>query len=224
MGKTILTPKQFDFLELIQRQRKITKNFYWTDGTPLSEFYLKHRLSEDIDLFTEKREVDPKLTDSFLKQISSQLSIKEIRRSQFLGLVSYKLMFGKKEELKVDFCFYPFPRIKKGVKYENLEVDSLYDIAANKIHTIFMKPRTRDYIDIYFILKLKKYNLKKLLLDAKAKFDWDIDRVTLASQFIKVKDMKEKEMPRMLVDFDKKAMESYFLRMAKSLENDIFKS
>jgi len=60
MGKTILTPKQLDFLELVQQDKQITKRFYLTGGTPLAEFYLKHRLSEDIDLFTQEKEVDPK--------------------------------------------------------------------------------------------------------------------------------------------------------------------
>lgn len=58
MGKTILTPKQSQFLELISQDKQITKRFYLTGGTALSEFYLQHRLSYDIDLFTEKEEVD----------------------------------------------------------------------------------------------------------------------------------------------------------------------
>ena len=222
MGKTILTAKQLDFLELVQKDLSVTKNFYWTGGTPLAEFYLKHRLSEDIDLFTPDKEVDPKLTDAFLKKISSRLSITQIQRSQFLGLVSYKLIYKDKDELKVDFNYYPFPRIEKGLKYKNLEVDSLYDIAANKIHTLFMKPRTRDYIDIYFILKQQDYSLRKLILDAKAKFDWHIDKVTLASQFIKVKDLREQEFPQLLVTFDKKDMEDFFLKLAKGMEKEIF--
>lgn len=30
------------------------KKFYFTGGTPLSAFYLFHRLSEDVDLFSEE--------------------------------------------------------------------------------------------------------------------------------------------------------------------------
>ena len=54
MGKSILTTKQLDFLELVQQDKQITSRFYFTGGTTLAEFYLQHRLSEDIDLFTEK--------------------------------------------------------------------------------------------------------------------------------------------------------------------------
>lgn len=223
LGKTILTSQQFNFLECIRNEKQITKRFYLTGGTALAEFYLKHRLSEDIDLFSEEQEVDQKQVEAFLRKISPQLKVVKIKKSQFLGLVSYKLVFKERQELKVDFNFYPFPRIAKGKKYQNLEIDSIYDIAANKVHTLFMKPRARDYIDLYFILTKFRYNLSKLILDAKAKFDWHIDPVTLSSQFLKVKGFPKSEFPKMLISFDQKAMEDFFLNLAKSLEKEIFK-
>jgi hypothetical protein len=48
--------------------------------------------------------------------------------------------------------------------------------------------------------------------------------VTLASQFIKVKELKQEEFPKMLVKFDTKDMERFFLGLAKSLEAEIFKN
>lgn len=223
LGKTILTPQQLDFLECIQSEKQITKRFYLTGGTALSEFYLKHRLSEDVDLFNEEEEVDQKLVETFLRKISPELGVVKIKKSQFLGLVSYKLVFKDGQELKVDFNFYPFLRIAKGKKYQNLEIDSIYDIAVNKVHTMFMKPRARDYIDLYFILTQFDYSLDKLILDAKAKFDWYIDSVTLSSQFLKVKEFNKEDFPKMLVSFDRKAMEDFFINLARSLEKEIFK-
>ncbi|MBI4064910.1 nucleotidyl transferase AbiEii/AbiGii toxin family protein [Candidatus Gottesmanbacteria bacterium] len=103
MGKTILTPKQLDFLELIQSEPHITKRFYFTGGTALAEYYLKHRLSEDIDLFTEQSEVNQVVIKSFLKRKAWALGVTKIKESQFLGLYSYKLLYDDGEELKVDF-------------------------------------------------------------------------------------------------------------------------
>lgn len=223
MGKTILTPKQLKFLELVQQDKQITKRFYFTGGTALAEFHLQHRLSEDIDLFTEQEEVDQQVVLSFLKKISPKLSIIKIGRTQFLGLFSFLLYFKDGEELKIDFNFYPFPRIDKGLKFKNLEVDSLYDIAVNKVHTLFMRAKSRDYVDLYFILKQSDYSLEKLILDAKAKFDWDIDKPGLASQFMRVIDFDTKDLPKMLVPFDRKKMEEFFLSEAKKLKKEIFK-
>lgn len=210
-------------MELVQKEPQITKLFYFTGGTALSEFYLKHRLSEDIDLFSEAKEVDQTLVDAFLKKISLPLKIEKIKKSQFLGLVSYMSVFKNNQELKVDFNYYPFPRIEKGKKYKNLEIDSIYDIAVNKIHTMFMRTRSRDFVDIYFIMKSIDYTLDQLIRDAKVKFDWHIDRVTLASQFVKVKEIKNQDLPKMLVPFNKEDMEKFFLNLAKSLEGEIFK-
>ena len=221
MGKTILTPKQSQFLEYVAKDKQITGRFYLTGGTALSEFYLQHRISHDIDLFTEKEEVNQALIEAFLKKGFKELRIVEVKRSQMMGLVSYILVFEDKQELKVDFNYYPFPRIEKGTYFKDLEVDSVYDIAVNKLHTIFMKPRSRDYLDLFLIMQKYSYSLDKLILAAKAKFDWHIDRITLASQFIKVTDTDESSM--MMTPFNKKGMDEFFLKLAKSLEGEIFK-
>ncbi len=208
-------------MEFIQKEKQITDRFYFTGGTALSEFYLKHRLSEDIDLFTDKEEVNQSVIEAFLKKNSSKLSILQIKKSQFLGLVSYKLAYKGKEELKIDFNYYPFPRIEKGTKFKNLDVDSVYDIAVNKVHTMFMKIRSRDFIDLYFIMKTYKYSLDQLIKDAKAKFDWHIDRVTLGSQMMQVKEISD--FPTMLVNFNGQDMEKFFLKLVDSLKTEIFK-
>lgn len=211
-------------MELAQAEPFIVKNFYLTGGTALAAFYYNHRLSEDIDLFCENKEIDPKVVETFLKTKGTKIGTSRIKGTQTLGLVSFVLDFKDGGKLKVDFNYYPFPRIEKGKKYINLQIDSVYDIAANKLHTIFMKPRVRDYIDLFFILEKEKFNLRDLIINSKAKFDWDIDRVNLSSQFIRVKEMANlKETPKMLVSFSQKKMIDFFLRLAKNLEKDIFK-
>ena len=165
MGKTILTPKQSEFLELAQSDSQIVKHFYLTGGTALAEFYLHHRLSEDIDLFTEKQEVNQKTIEAFLKKVTLKLHIASIERSQFMGLFSYHLTYADGQKLKVDF--------------------------------------------------------NKLILLAKAKFDWHIDKMNLANQFIRIKDIKRKDCPTVLVPFNVWDMETFFLDLAKSLKKDI---
>lgn len=210
-------------MECVSSEKQITKRFYLTGGTALAEFYLRHRLSEDIDLFCENAEVDAKAVEAFLQRVAYKLGIKKIKRSQFLGLISYGLVFKDDTVLKVDFNYYPFPRINKGKKYKNIDVDSLYDIAVNKVHTLFMKPRARDYIDLYCIMTTQKnYSLEKLILDAKAKFDWDIDRLNLASQFVRVREFKV-DYPKMLIPFSEEQMEKFFLRLAQKLKKEILK-
>src|SRR3989344_2925827 len=221
MGKTILTSEQSKFLELVSQEKQITKNFYLTGGTALAEFYYQHRYSEDIDLFTEKSEVDPKLPEAFIKKFAPKLGIANWQRSQMLGLFSFSLVYKNGTKLKVDFNYYPFPRIEKGSKFKDLQIDSIHDIAANKLHTIFMKPRPRDYVDLYFILKQENFELEKLIIDAKTKFDWHIDKTTLASQFLRATEFPQAY--QMLVPFHKEEMGKFYTDLAQSLRTDIFK-
>ena len=198
-----------------------------TGGTALSEFYFKHRLSEDIDLFSEKKEVNPLVVEAFLKAISEKLAISKIVKENFLGLFTYKLQFKDGDVLKVDFNYYPFPRIEKGIYFGKLEVSSIYDIAVNKLHTVSMRTRARDYIDLYFIFDKTDYTPEKYLnrmrLDSQAKFDWPLESKNLIAAFLKAKDLRKEEFPKMLVSFDRGKMENFFLSLAKSLESEIFK-
>lgn len=226
MGKTILTPEQLDFLESVQEEKSITKKFYLTGGTALSEFYFKHRLSKDIDLFSEE-EFKPQPIESFLKKIAPKIGVSRIVKEHFLGLYTYKLHFRKKGFLKVDFNYYPFPRIEKGTSFGKLEVSSIYDIAVNKLHTICMKPRARDYVDLFFIFKKARYSpekhLQKMRIDSQAKFDWPLELKNLVASFLRVKDLEIKDFPKMLIPFKRKEMEDFFLKLAKGLEKEIFK-
>lgn len=218
--KTILTPFQQKFLELLANDPYVTRRFYFTGGTALSEFYLKHRLSEDFDLFSEN-EVQYSPVDSFLTKIAPKLGIVEREHRPFLGLHSFMLRLKNGGKFKIDFNFYPHPRINIGKKYKKLHIDSLYDITVNKVHTLFLKPRTRDYVDIYYIFQSGDYDWRRLVLDAKAKFDWHIDPLLLGSQLKRAATITD--LPKMLLPFNRKDMDAFFTSEAKKLEKDIFK-
>lgn len=218
--KTILTPIQKRFLETVIKEPYLLKKYYLTGGTALSEFYLRHRLSKDIDLFSES-EVHVSSIVKFVKKVSSKLKITKIREEQYLGLHTFFFQISGKEELKVDFNYYPFPRIEKGQDWKGLAVDSLLDIAVNKIHTLYMKPRAREYVDIYFIVQKTKYSLDDLVKFAKIKFDWHIEPLQLARRFLEASSTRD--YPKMVVSFNKKEIENFFLEEAKKLKKEIFK-
>jgi predicted nucleotidyltransferase component of viral defense system len=214
----ILTFEQEKFLDSVSKEKYLCERFYFTGGTPLAVFYLHHRLSEDIDLFSE-REIYPSSIKNFLKKIQKELKIQRFDYTNFLGLHSFQLYFPDNKILKVDFNYYPFPRIEKGIKYGNLVVDSILDIAVNKVHTIAMKPRARDFIDIYFIIKEKQYSFNNLLMRAKAKFDWHIDPLQLGSRLFLAVEVKD--YPRMLKKIKHQEWRDFFVNEAKKLKNQI---
>jgi hypothetical protein len=99
---------------------------------------------------------------------------------------------------------------------------------VNKIHTVGMKPRVRDFVDLFFIFTKSDYPpdkfLQRMRIDSQAKFDWPLEAKNLAAGFARVKDLPSGEFPKMLVKFDTKDMERFFLGLAKSLEAEIFKN
>lgn len=217
---SVLKKHQKDFLGLVLGEPYLLKRFYWTGGTVLSEFYLRHRESQDLDFFSEKEEIHLPSINKFIGVAGLKLRAKKITHRRFLGLHTYLLTLPT-AKLKVDFSHYPFPRIDRRKKWMGLEIDSLEDIAANKIQTLSTNPRERDFVDLYFILKRRGFSLNKLVLSAKAKFDWHLDPLQLGQVFTQV--VAVKDVPKMLIPFDRKEMENFFLRLAKSLEKEIFK-
>ena len=218
-AEKLLTDEQIGFLDLVSKEKYLCNRFYFTGGTPLAVFYLQHRFSEDLDLFSEKEIYLPSIR-AFIGKIESKLHIKKVDYNNFLGLHSFQLYFSEKNKLKIDFNYYPFSRIEKGTKYKNIAVDSILDIAVNKVHTIAMKPRARDFIDIYFIIKEKKFDLRDLLMKAKAKFDWHIDSLQLGSRLLQARNASD--YPRMLKPIDHNEWKKFFVNEARKLKKDIF--
>jgi predicted nucleotidyltransferase component of viral defense system len=218
--KEILTTEQKVFLDVTSEEKYLTDNYYLTGGTALSSFYLFHRLSEDLDFFIEKEEVNTRIIKTCLAKIQKKLKLKKVDFKETFGIHNFYFHFLNDEILKVDFSYYPFPRIEKGTKYKNIIVDSLYDIAVNKVHTIVMQPRARDFIDVYFIIKKEGFAWEKLVRDAKAKFDWHIDEIQLGKQLMKA--IEVKDYPRMIKKVDHREWKDFFLAEAKKLKKDIF--
>lgn len=219
--KEILTFHQKQFLDFISGEKYVTNNFYLTGGTALSAFYLHHRVSEDLDFFNEKEEINLAIIDRILGKFKGREELFKIENRSAFGLHNFFLHFKDKDILKVDFSYYPHPRILKGIRFGNIVIDSDYDIGVNKIHTIGMQPRARDFIDVYFLIKEKGYSLQDLISKSVAKFDWHIDPIELGSRFLQAANVKD--FPLMLKKIDHKEWQDFFTTSAKKLGNKIFK-
>lgn len=217
----ILTTEQKQFLELISKEPSLCRRIYFTGGTPLAAFYLHHRLSEDIDLFSET-EFSERSLAPFITKAQRKFGITDVAYDVFLGLHTFQLTFPNGMILKVDFSYYPYPRIEKGMKYLNISVDSLFDIAVNKIHTIATtrKERARDFIDVFFILKQQPFKIQDLIMQAKAKFDWHIDRIHIGTRFSAA--AMATDFPRMLKPIDHKEWQDFFVAESANLKPEIF--
>ncbi|MBI5152416.1 nucleotidyl transferase AbiEii/AbiGii toxin family protein [Candidatus Peregrinibacteria bacterium] len=215
--KTILSENQRKVLQAIGFDRLFRENFYLTGGTALAEFYLQHRFSEDLDFFSEK-EFDPQAIFVFFKKNQKSLKIKKIDYQQSFNRNFFFLYLGD-DIVKTEFTYFPFRRIETTVRKNGIEIDSVLDIAVNKVFTIYQKARARDFIDLYFIIKKYGFNLEDLIKKARIKFDWHIDFLQLGSQFFKAHEVKD--FPKMKIKEGRKAWQKFFLDEAKHIESKI---
>jgi predicted nucleotidyltransferase component of viral defense system len=217
MAKTILSANQIKILEAISSDNQICQNFYLTGGTALAEYYLQHRLSEDLDFFSEE-EFDVQAIVIFFAKNKKALGIEKIDFQQSFNR-NLIFLYLKGDVIKTEFTYFPFPRIEKKIKRNKLFVDSLEDIAVNKLFTIYQKPRSRDFIDLYLIIKKTGYTIENLIKKTKIKFDWHIDYLQLGSQFMLAKTVKD--YPRMIFKLKNEEWQEFFISQAKNFSGKI---
>jgi len=219
MAKTILTPRQQNLLDTLSKENYIQQNFYLSGGTALAEYYLQHRLSEDLDFFSLK-EIEPNTIQIILKKIKSKIHFQKVTFESSFNRNLFFLHFSD-EVIKTEFTYYPFEQIEPSLVKDALKIDSLIDIAVNKTNTIFTTPRTRDFIDLYLILQKKNWTFADLTEKSRIKFDMYVDSLQIAQQLLAVRNVKD--YPRMLIPFDYKECETFWLKEAQNLEKDILK-
>ncbi len=218
---SILSNNQKKLLELVSQEKSICERFYLTGGTALAEFYLHHRLSEDLDFFSEQ-EFDPQSISVILKKIQASAGIKKIEYQQSFNRNLF-FLHTDTEVIKTEFTYFPFTRIEQKKLFGKLFIDSLIDIATNKIFTIYQKPRSRDFIDLYLILKNNPMlAIDSLIAKARIKFDNYIDPIQLGAQYMKAKELKD--YPIMLEKIDEQLWQDFFMNEAKKLGGKVFKS
>lgn len=216
MAKTILTDQQKLLLDLISQQKDLVSNFYLSGGTALAEYYLQHRLSEDLDFFSFE-EVDPLGIQIGLKNIQKKGGVTRIDFQQSFNRNLFFLHY-KNGVVKAEFSYYPFTQIEVPKVINGIKVDSLIDIATNKTFTIYQQPSSRHFIDLYLIIKAKGWKFRDLIQKAHAKFDSPIDPIQMGQQLLKVTELLD--LPTMLIDLPEKEWQDFWVQEAQNLKEE----
>lgn len=215
--KLNLTPKQQIIFDEVKNSDFIKKNFYFTGGTALSALYLNHRLSEDLDFFSEEK-FDTLPIVNLITEWGKKHQFKINSREEEVVRI-YLLEFRDKEPLKVDFGYYPYKRLKIGQIVDSIQVDSLFDIAVNKLQTIHQRNNVKDFVDLFFLLK--KFTVWDLIEGVKVKFRMELDPYTIAAACLKAE--KFEDLPVMLVPLDLLELKNFYKDLAKKLGSSVVK-
>lgn len=211
MGQVNFTPKQKIIFDEVSESVFLKQNFYFTGGTALSAVYLNHRLSEDLDFFSENK-FDILAISTLVSEWEAKYKFKVTPEDKEVVKIFY-LEFPDREKLKVDFGFYPYKRLKKGIFVNGMNVDDILDIAVNKLQTIRQRSQIKDFVDLYFLLK--KFTLWDLMEGARIKFRMEIDPYLVGVDFMKVG--RFDNLPVMIQPLSLEELKSFYYEIAKKL-------
>jgi hypothetical protein len=208
----ILTPFHQELLRRFAKS-SVGPHFFLTGGTALSAFYLFHRLSEDLDLFTEAPATVP-LVLPVLQEMSRDLKTPLLISREFPTFV--EVFFGpyNGETIKMDFAQDSPFRLKPLDETEiGIHIDNSLDIACNKLSALYGRAEGKDFIDVYFLIQ-KLYSFDDLLRHAKEKHG-GLENYWLALAMQRVE--RVSLWPTMLVPCDLNEVRAFFLQKAREL-------
>lgn len=221
MTSKVLTPLQEQVLTALCTHGLPDRGYYLTGGTALSSFYLQHRYSDDLDLFTRKSE---SLRQDFERFRDLLTSLNFVADSQSLT-DAYMRVFIRTEGqedsgLKVEFARDVPPRMAPPELHGQIIVDSFEDIAVNKVCAILSRQPSepKDFCDLFFILTESRYELEYLLSRArekKAAFDATEGTLAFAVNLLAVKEFQI--LPRMIKPLSLQRLCDFFVPRAEAL-------
>ena len=207
----IITPFQNNLLKRFGSLAD-ARQFYFTGGTALSLFYLQHRKSEDLDFFTGEEE----LIIPFSRLLANDLTSAGFKAVVQRGFNSFaELKVSTDEEaviihLALDAPFYLQP-FQEFADYPGLKVNSLTDIAANKLSALFGRAALRDFIDVYYLVKEGKFSKQQLLDYAKEKDPgFDLYWLGVAFERIKLYQQKDYDLSLVFAPLKEKELAAFF--------------
>lgn len=151
-GAPRLTALQQTVLEHLARVPDTT-HFVLSGGTALAAYYLYHRRSDDLDLFTGdlptvvpySHGVEDGLTRAGLT-VMVRLRTESFVRME-IEQAGDRLRLDLAKE--APFRFGPPRRVDLGQAF--LWVENFQDLAVNKVLALFGRAEPRDFVDIYFV-------------------------------------------------------------------------
>ena len=220
-GRGILTPVQRWAISAISELHDAT-HFYLTGGTALAEYYLGHRKSFDLDLFTsESGLILPfsRVAEDHLKKQGLVVGVTR-RFASFVELV----VSEKEESTRVQFALDSPFRLDDPIASElGLRINDYKDLTADKLQAFFGRTEARDAIDLFFILHTE--NLWELSALAKEK-DPGFDLYWLAVAMEKIREFPD-EIERwpveMISQVDAKSIKERFSLLTKEILDKIKK-
>lgn len=173
-----VTPLLKSVLETLM-QAEVFASFRLVGGTALS-LYRGHRMSVDIDLFTDEEygSVDFEAIDAFLRDTYPYVDTNDFAAIGFGK--SYYIGDSQEDCIKLDL-FYTDPFIDEEVVIDNIRMATEEEIIAMKLDVVSRTGRKKDFWDIH---ELKEdYSIAEMIALHEKRYPYTHDRELLIKNF-----------------------------------------
>jgi hypothetical protein len=156
LHKETVADETLDLIQELMRDPAFS-NFNLVGGTALS-LQIGHRISEDIDLFSQNAFNSEALANHLSTKYQAE-SVKTLKNGVFCFV----------RDVKVDLISHQYPLLKPLIVDEGVRMVSLEDIAAMKLNAITGSgKRLKDFVDIHALLEY--HPLKDMLTGYETKY------------------------------------------------------
>jgi len=172
--------------------------FYLAGGTACA-LWLGHRISVDLDFFTQKR-------------FDIRKIVEELRKLGDVGVEqeSKNTFNGKLNEIRISFFFYPYPLMDAYSELSGVKIAGIFDIACMKLDAVSSRGTKRDFVDLYFLIQ-EVGNFERILSFYTQKYGkLGGKKIHILKSLTYFVDAEEEEMPRMLTPVDWKDVKIFF--------------
>lgn len=164
--------------------------FYLTGGTALSAFFLEHRRSNDLDFFTDVEE----LVMPFAQRLEESLKKEALKVERLRGFRSFMELSVSSENDSTVIHFaldspFRFEQPSDIKEIPGVKIDSLIDMATNKLLALFGRAELRDFLDIYFLVR--DHYTKDELIEKSARKDPGFDLYWLGVAIERINEFSE---------------------------------
>ncbi len=209
-SRGLLTKAQQEILRAFQSVPD-AQRFYLTGGTALAEFYLGHRHSFDLDLFTTEQGIILPFSRVAEQHLARHFGIRVVRRLE--SFVEFVLS-AQEETVRVQLAYDSPYRFAPPHKTPLGWVNDFQDLVVDKVLAFFGRAEPRDAIDLFVILQTE--DLAELS-DLASKKDPGFDLYWFAQALHKTQDFPD-ELERWPVELvhplDPKHLKKRFQEMA----------
>ncbi len=152
MFETVLSKNAKNALAVLGKSG-ILQQSYMAGGTALA-LQINHRFSFDFDFFTASK-FDADILAQRIKELIPEFELEKKDWGTILGAIG---------STRFSLFYYNYPLLFSAQKFLTVDIADIKDIAPMKIAAISDRGSKKDFIDLYFIVKIeKKLSLEECL-------------------------------------------------------------